>query len=422
MLLVALSAALLATACSGRERGAAPTTSSSVPAPTTTAAPRFNVDGTLTIGLLLPTSGDAAGLAAPMIRGAELAVQQINGLGGVNGRPVQLVTADEGESATTAVAALDELLSDGNVDAVIGPASSKVALALVGALGDSGVVTCSPSVSAISVAGIPGRERFFRTMPSDTLQAVALARAVATTGLPTAGVLVPDDDYGEAFAASLLPELQRQDVEVVSAVRYDPAANDHTEAVAEVLASDPSSVVVVGLADPGGSVVRELRDRGSAASLFVSDGMRRPDLFEEVEPGAPASVAGIRGTAPAAVPSTAPWFAEAFAAFAPDSSAVYASYGYDCANLLALASMAAGSDDPSQFGDQMVAVSRNGLGCRDFASCAPLVAEDRNIDLNGASGPIDFTSQGDPTGALYDLFVFDEAGQDLLERQIAVGG
>jgi branched-chain amino acid transport system substrate-binding protein len=393
-------------------------------APTTTRPARGNVDGTLTIGLLLPASGDAAGLAAPMIRGAELAIQQINDLGGVGGRPVRLVRADEGSSALTALAALDQLLDEERVDAVIGPASSKVALTLISTLADAGVVTCSPSTTAIGISGLPGRKRYFRTMPSDSLQALALARSVAATGLPTTAVLLPDDEYGEAFGASLLPELERQEVTVLSATRYDPGADDQAAVVRSVLQAAPASVIVVGLADAGGVLLRELRDQGADADAlptYVSDGMRRPDLFEQVEPGLPTSVTGVRGTSPAAVPATAPWFVEAFSAFSPGTSAVYASYGFDCANLVALASMAAGSDDPEDFGDQMVAVSRNGLTCRDMATCAPLVAEKRNIDLTGASGPVDFTSQGDPTGAVYDLFVYDDSGRDVLDRQIVVG-
>jgi ABC-type branched-subunit amino acid transport system substrate-binding protein len=424
--LVALASgvALIAGCTSGGD-GAARATSTTTTAPTTTATPRFNVDGTLTIGLLLPTSGDAAGLAAPMIRGAELAVDQINDQGGIDGKPVVLVQADEGSSASTAVGAMQELLTDGNVDAVIGPASSKVALSLIPSLGQSGVVTCSPAVTTINLSKVPGRSRFFRTMPGDGLEAVALARAVAATGLDTAGVLVPDDDYGTAFAASLLPELQRQDVTVSSSVRYDPAADDQSDAVTEILASEPGAVVVVGLPEVGGRLLRELRDQGSTPTrtpTFVSDGMRTSDLFEQVQPGTPTVVSGIHGAAPAAVPSTASWFVDAYSAFAPDSSAVYASYAFDCANLLALASLAAGTDDPNVFGDQMVAVSRNGLACRDYGTCAPLVVQGRNIDLNGASGPIDFTSQGDPTGAVYDVFYFDDTGRDVLERQIVVGG
>jgi ABC-type branched-subunit amino acid transport system substrate-binding protein len=424
LLAVASGTALLA-ACTNGGGGQARAPSTTLPAATTTASPRFNVDGTLTIGLLLPTSGDAAGLAAPMIRGAELAVQQINELGGIDGTPVKLVQADEGSSSATAASAVQELLTDGNVDAIIGPASSKVALSVIPTLGQSGVVTCSPAVTTINLSKVPGQSRFFRTMPGDTLQAVALARAVAATGLGTAGVLIPDDDYGTAFAASLLPELQRQDVTVSDSIAYDPAADSQSGAVTQLLASKPDSVVVVGLPEAGGRILRELRNQGAPATTtptFVSDGMRRPDLFEQVQPGTPTAVAGIHGTSPAAVPAVATWFTDAFAAYAPDSSAVYASYAYDCANLLALASLAAGTDDPTTFGDQMVAVSRNGLACRDYATCAPLVADDRNIDLNGASGPIDFTSQGDPTGALYDLFYFDDSGKDVLERQIVVGG
>jgi branched-chain amino acid transport system substrate-binding protein len=421
---VAALAGGLLVACTGGGDRAVTTTSTTIAPTTTTAAPRGNVDGTLTIGLLLPTSGEAAGLAAPMIRGVEMAVQQINDMGGVGGRAVQMIPADEGSSASSGAAALQSLLEEGMVDAVIGPASSKIALTLIPALADSGVVTCSPSTTAIAISGLPGRQRYFRTMPSDSLQAVALARAVAATGLPTAAVFLPDDDYGESFSASLLPELQRRDVDVVSRVRYDPGADDHAALVATALEQGPSTAVIVGLADSGGALLRELREQGADPSqlpTYVSDGMRRPDLFEQVQPGLPASVAGVHGTAPAAVPSTASWFIDAFSQFAPGTSPVYAAYGFDCANLIALASLAAGTDDPAVMGAQMVAVSRNGLACRDFPSCAPLLIERRNIDLNGASGPIDFTSQGDPTSAVYDLFVFDETGRDVLERQLSVG-
>jgi branched-chain amino acid transport system substrate-binding protein len=68
----------------------------------------------------------------------------------------------------------------------------------------------------------------------------------------------------------------------------------------------------------------------------------------------------------------------------------------------------------------MVDVSKGGSPCRDFPTCAELLAQGRVVDLNGASGPIDFTATGDPEWGTFDLFSFDEAGREMTERQIPV--
>ena len=67
------------------------------PRPRTSAAPvRHNVDGRLRLGVWLPTSGSAEMLGTPLIAGVELAVQQINDAGGVNGHRLEMVTRNEG--------------------------------------------------------------------------------------------------------------------------------------------------------------------------------------------------------------------------------------------------------------------------------------------------------------------------------------
>jgi branched-chain amino acid transport system substrate-binding protein len=118
----------LATACGGGSSTPAPTTN---PVSSTTTPDRGNVDGTLRIGALLPTSGELAALGAPMLAGVSMAVQEINDAGGVNGRAVQLVTADEGADPSTAAVAVDHLLRAQRVDAIVGPASSTVALGVL---------------------------------------------------------------------------------------------------------------------------------------------------------------------------------------------------------------------------------------------------------------------------------------------------
>jgi ABC-type branched-subunit amino acid transport system substrate-binding protein len=93
-----VAASAILTACTGGGAAAPLRPTTTVAATTTTEARRGNVDGQLNIGVLLPTSGNGPGqlLGESMSTAAMMAVQEINGAGGVNGVPVTLSLADEG--------------------------------------------------------------------------------------------------------------------------------------------------------------------------------------------------------------------------------------------------------------------------------------------------------------------------------------
>jgi branched-chain amino acid transport system substrate-binding protein len=182
--------------------------------------------------------------------------------------------------------------------------------------------------------------------------------------------------------------------------------------VATALDNRPASVAVIGLPDAGGKIIAELEAAGtSPKSIFVTDGMRQADFFEQVQPGHPESVAAIQGVSPS-TNSANSWFNDAFHAYAPAAQNLYAAYAYDCVNLIALAAQTARTNDPTQFVGEMASTSRNGVSCRNFVDCAPIVADGRNIDLNGASGRIDFLENGDASYGTYDVWVFGDDGKD----------
>ena len=109
-----------------RRRGQAATTTSTVVAPTTTTLPPRANDGVLKIGGFLPRTGPGAALGEPMIAAVDEAVADINQAGGVLGRNVGLEAVDENSGT-----GIDELLLE-PVDAIVGPASSTVALSQLG--------------------------------------------------------------------------------------------------------------------------------------------------------------------------------------------------------------------------------------------------------------------------------------------------
>jgi branched-chain amino acid transport system substrate-binding protein len=113
-------------------------------------------------------------------------------------------------------------------------------------------------------------------------------------------------------------------------------------------------------------------------------------------------------------------FAKEFEAFAPGSPMTFAPYAYDCAVSLALAAQATRSDDSALLRDEIINVTRGGVACRTYTDCKRLLDLGRNIDYEGASGPLDLNDIGDPSRATYDVFVYNPDGTDTTERQIQV--
>ena len=127
-------------------------------------------DGVLRVGVLLPETGPGASLGTGLAQAVVAARDAINGAGGVLGQHVEIVEGfDEGEGPATARDAVADLI-DEDVDAVIGPASSTVALATLGDLMRAGILTCSPTATALALDDFPDRALFVRTAPSDSLR------------------------------------------------------------------------------------------------------------------------------------------------------------------------------------------------------------------------------------------------------------
>jgi branched-chain amino acid transport system substrate-binding protein len=253
-------------------------------------------------------------------------------------------------------------------------------------------------------------------MPSDTLEGKVLGEVIAETGRQSTAIITSDDQYGRDLGQQLATTLRQEDTQVTSVTPYDATATDFSGVVSTALDNRPASVAVIGLPDAGGKIIAGLEAAGtSPKSIFVTDGMRQANLFEQVQPGHPESVTGIQGVSPS-TSSSSSWFNDALSAYAPSAQNLYAAYAYDCANLIALAAQTARTDDPTVFVGEMAPTSRNGLSCHNFPDCAPILADQRNIDLNGASGRIDLLENGDASYGTYDVWTFGDDGKDQTVR------
>jgi branched-chain amino acid transport system substrate-binding protein len=407
---VALMVSVLVGACTN---GGDDTAASTTTVATTVDAPARPGDGVLRIGVLLPRTGAGAQLGRPMIDAVDLARQRINEAGGVNGRDIVVVEVDEGDTVTSAAGGFDTLLRS-DVDAIVGPASSLAALATLDAPVQEGVVTCSPTATALALDEYPDDGLFFRTVPSDSLQAVAIAYQAELTGTGSVAIGHLDDPYGRGLAEALTTAVAEQDIELVGTVAFasdDEQLDDEAE---RLLAEDPGVVVVLGDADDGSRLVAALADAvdiGDPPRIIVNDALRDPASQPVMRDLLPLLRVRVLGVAPLATSTEATLLGP------------YAASAFDCVNLIALAALQAGSDASAEIATQMASVSVSGSPCRTFDVCKQRLEEDPplEIDYNGPSGNTTLSNRtGDPVTGQFETFSFAGDGQDQHEMQFDV--
>ncbi len=219
-------------------------------------------DGTLTIGGLLPTSGDLAFLGPPEIAGLELAVQEINDAGGVNGKPVDFAgNADSGDGTPKiAPSSVDSLLAD-DVDVIVGAASSSVSLSVIDRITSAGVVHFSPANTSTEFDTYADSGLYFRTAPSDVLQGQVMASTLIADGHQNVAILARQDSYGEALADNVESFFTEAGGTIVSKQLYSPETATYTAEVEAIAGEDPDAIVLIAF-DETKKIVPELVKAG----------------------------------------------------------------------------------------------------------------------------------------------------------------
>jgi branched-chain amino acid transport system substrate-binding protein len=400
-------AACLATLAGCTDDGVA-TPTTPVVTVTSTTITRRTEDGVLKVGIMLPETGQGAELGKPLIAATLAARDAINAAGGVLGRKVQVLSpVDEGDNASTARESIDSLIEQ-DVDAVVGPASSTIALATLSQLMDARILTCSPTATALALDAFPDRSLFFRTAPSDSLQAAAIAEQAELTGARSTIVVYLDDAYGRPLEKATIAALRARSLGVDEPIGFTADDEILKDKAMAVTTSDAGVIIVLGDAEQGARMIAAIGDATSdipgddVPSIIVNDALRRPpsqQLITSLEPAVRNRVIGVSALASAGAPDEPP--------------GPYAVNAYDCMNLIALAAAQGGSDDPATIATQISGVSESGISCRLFAECIQLVKDNRNVDYDGPDGNVQIGPNGDPVRARFDRWGFDDQGNDV---------
>lgn len=361
----------------------------------------------LKIGTLLPETGTLAFLGPPEVAGVQVAVTEINDAGGVLDQPIELVTGDSGDTTTdTANTTVDRQLAQG-VDVIVGAASSAVSLKVIDKIASAGVVMFSPANTSDQFVCYPDKGMYFRTAPTDVLQAQALAQLITGDGAQRVAILALNDPYGTGLAANAVEDLQEAGIaeDQITKIIYDPNAQSFNAEVDQIKEFNPDAVAVIGF-EESAKIITRMHEVGIGPSdgmlVYGTDGNMGNALGEGVGPGL---LAGMKGTTP--LTDVGPEFEGRLTAVDPGLVDFnYAGEAFDAVVVSALAAEQAKSTAGVDIAANINAVTRDGTKCTSFAQCRDLIRAGEDIDYDGVTGQLEFAPAGEPSVGSYGSLEF----------------
>lgn len=303
------------------------------------------------IGLLNEMTGSNATFGTSSANGAKLAVKEANAKGGVLGKQIAVVVADNKSEPSESANAMTKLATQDRVVAVTGIFSSSNAIA-ASSVAEANKVpflavgATNPKVTVDEKSG-KVKNYSFRVCFIDPFQGTVGANFVLNTlKLKNAVMLVDSSsDYSKGLAAFFKDAFTKGGGTILSEEAYLQKDQDFKTILTKLKSSNPAAIYVPGYYEEVGKIVKQAREMGIAAPIIGGDGWDSPKL---VEIGGVAALNNTYFTNHYSVDADTPaskTFVEAYKkeyGQAPDAMAVLA---YDAANLVIDAIKRANSAD-----------------------------------------------------------------------------
>ncbi|WP_346216524.1 ABC transporter substrate-binding protein [Caldifermentibacillus hisashii] len=240
---------------------------------------------TIKIGANLELSGEVASYGQSISEGMELAIEEINDSGGVDGKKIKVVKVDNKSDNAEAASAATRLTSQENVLAIIGAATSGNTIAQAQIANDTKTILLSPSGTAPNVTENEDgsiNEYVFRTSYIDPFQGTVAANfAAKELGVKTAAIYSDSaSDYAKGLAAAFKETFQKAGGKIVAEESYVAGDTDFRSTLTRIKSANPEFVFIPGYYEEVGLIVKQARESGVTVPLMGADGWDSPTLVD----------------------------------------------------------------------------------------------------------------------------------------------
>ncbi len=303
------------------------------------------------IGGLLETSGFIASLGGPGVDGVNLAVDQVNAAGGINGRKVQFINVNSESDNTKTVSGAKRLIEQEKVVAIIGPMSSGSAFAVTDTVERAKV----PMIANGASRGIvlpPEQKRYSFLAPlTDVVVLGVMLKDMQAKGIKKIAILNSDVAFGTAGRESLEKAAAASGIAIVAKETFGNADTDMSPQLTKIRGSDAEATVLWATGAGLAIATKNHRSLGIKTPLYLAHSANDFNFLRLAGDSAngillPSSKIYVTSALPAGDSQKAvvEGFVQAYEKKYGKPPATFAGNGYDAAMMIMQAVRKAGTD------------------------------------------------------------------------------
>ncbi|HJV36909.1 ABC transporter substrate-binding protein [Geomonas sp.] len=325
---------------------------------------------TIKIGFLGALTGDVAMFGAPTLDAMKLAADDINAAGGVLGKKIEIVEADDRGDKQEGASVTQKFISRDHVVAIVGDPTTGITKVAAPIAQKAGVVLLSAGATGPGV--VEAGDFVYRDTLLDSIAIPTVIGYFAhDLGFKKVAVITSDNnDYSVGLSQTFRNAAAKQPtIKIVADEKIKDGDKDFSAQITNIKAKNPDVILFSGYYTEGALIMKEARKQRLNCPMFGGDGLYSPKFMELGGSAVEGSMSALGFSSEQASPQTAKYVADYQAKF-KRMPGVFDAQGYDAVQLLADAMKRSNSTDPKVFKDAL-AKTKNFEGVSGTISMQP---------------------------------------------------
>jgi len=350
-------------------------------------------EGPLRLGVLTPLTGAGSFDGPRMLKAMQAVADEVNAAGGVLGRKIELVVEDDETNPEAAVRAAHKLIDVDKVPVIMGTWASAVTTAVAPVCWESKTFLTTVS-GADSITLLPHQGYLIRTQPNTQLQATKHAEFIAGLGMKQVYLMSIQAPFSLPMQKRMDEVLAKNGSKLAGSLIYEKDKTTYRSEIDQALRANPDLIYINGYAPDVTIMLRDLYRAGFTGPRFAQSYAVTQKVLDSLPPEVTEGTYTVQPSSDVDSPA----FALAEKRLGIKDPDAYVTQATDWISLVVLTIAKAKEATGTALRDNVRKISQ-GPGTKVYSAIEglKLLAEGKEINYEGASGPCDFNEIGDVT-------------------------